>query len=236
MPAVVDPAFFDPSAVVQNGNRHLNGGASMAAALPQVLQPQPGSTLPKLGPSSVGAAAAVAAMAAVDSARSQLMRLKAEDGATVPVEDKEEDEGPEAKRVDRALRNRQSAAASRERKKYHLGELERRVAILSQQNALMQTEQLAAIRQRIGEEKKLNEDNTMLKRNCRVKDMKIETLSRQLNIWTLLADKTFKPVKKSKTWDSTTYERKEIQKAMKMARQVMIADNVEEGGDVVSAS
>lgn len=63
----------------------------------------------------------------------------------------------------RAERNRQSAAASRERKKHHIRELERRVSMLSMENATLQVEQFNKIRARIEEEKRLADENQRLK-------------------------------------------------------------------------
>lgn len=52
----------------------------------------------------------------------------------------EEGEGVEAKRQKRMLRNRESAAMSRARKKRHVEELERKLAMLSSQIAMLQAE------------------------------------------------------------------------------------------------
>lgn len=68
-----------------------------------------------------------------------------------------------AKYIVRAERNRQSAAASRERKKQHIRELERRVSLLSAENAHLQLEQLNIVKDRIEREKQLMQENRRLK-------------------------------------------------------------------------
>ncbi|EME28660.1 uncharacterized protein Gasu_38680 [Galdieria sulphuraria] len=70
---------------------------------------------------------------------------------------------PTEKKAMRAERNRQSAAASRERKKQHIRELERRVSLLSAENAHLQLEQLSFVKSRIEREKRLIEENRRLK-------------------------------------------------------------------------
>jgi len=79
----------------------------------------------------------------------------------------DDDYDVETKKAMRAERNRQSAAASRERKKHHIRELERRVSVLSAENAQLQVEQLKAIRARISTHRALAEENDKLKRNVR---------------------------------------------------------------------
>mmetsp|Transcript_21045 Transcript_21045/g.36197 ORF Transcript_21045/g.36197 Transcript_21045/m.36197 type:complete len:448 (+) Transcript_21045:192-1535(+) len=102
----------------------------------------------------------------------------AEDGDSSGDEDTGE---PGAKKGIRAERNRQSAAASRERKKQHIQELERRVSMLSAENAQLQVEQLKALRTRIQSEKSLLEENKKLKKKLVMQDMKIEKLAKKLN-------------------------------------------------------
>lgn len=94
---------------------------------------------------SVGAAAAVAAMAAVQSATGGMSQLKVNTGSETNSDEKVEGEG-DPKKLIRAERNRQSAAASLERKKEHIKELERRVTLLSKQNAKLQVNQLEQVR------------------------------------------------------------------------------------------
>lgn len=89
-------------------------------------------------------------------------------------------ENNEDRKAMRAERNRQSAAASRERKKNHIKELERRVTMLSQQNAKLQVEQLDAIRHRIGKEQRLSEENKSLRLQAVTKDLKIHELTNKL--------------------------------------------------------
>ncbi|KAA8494961.1 hypothetical protein FVE85_3202 [Porphyridium purpureum] len=88
--------------------------------------------------------------------------------------------GPRADTGRRAERNRQSAAASRERKKQHITELERRVSMLSAENAQLQVEQLNALRKRLNNERQLLEENKNLKKQLVIRDMKIEKLSKKL--------------------------------------------------------
>jgi bZIP transcription factor len=94
--------------------------------------------------------------------------------------DEDGEEGDAGKRAMRAERNRQSAAASRERKKHHIKELERRVSMLSAENAQLQVGQLDTFRQRIAKERELNKQNRELRERVVRQDMKIHALSKQL--------------------------------------------------------
>eukprot|EP00189_Rhodosorus_marinus_P008335 CAMPEP_0184751816 /NCGR_PEP_ID=MMETSP0315-20130426/43251_1 /TAXON_ID=101924 /ORGANISM="Rhodosorus marinus, Strain UTEX LB 2760" /LENGTH=293 /DNA_ID=CAMNT_0027231113 /DNA_START=482 /DNA_END=1363 /DNA_ORIENTATION=+ len=90
--------------------------------------------------------------------------------------------GGAKKKAIRAERNRQSAAASRERKKHHIRELERRVSMLSMENATLQVEQFNKIRARIEEEKRLADENQRLKNQLEFLDKQIEKVSKDLPV------------------------------------------------------
>mmetsp|Transcript_18668 Transcript_18668/g.39256 ORF Transcript_18668/g.39256 Transcript_18668/m.39256 type:complete len:288 (+) Transcript_18668:117-980(+) len=114
------------------------------------------------------------------------------------------DEDPESKKQMRAERNRQSAAASRERKKSHIRELERRVAALSQENAQLQVEQLEAIRSRIGKERELLSENRKLKDRVVHQDMKIAALTKRLTA----AGIKERDLKRPSTWSAGEWNKK----------------------------
>mmetsp|Transcript_21179 Transcript_21179/g.86493 ORF Transcript_21179/g.86493 Transcript_21179/m.86493 type:complete len:295 (-) Transcript_21179:3562-4446(-) len=107
--------------------------------------------------------------------------------------------GGAKKKAIRAERNRQSAAASRERKKHHIRELERRVSMLSMENATLQVEQFNKIRARIEEEKRLADENQRLKNQLEFLDSKIEKASKHLREAGVDAE-TKPESENSKTW------------------------------------
>lgn len=116
------------------------------------------------------------------------------------------EEDVEVKKAMRAERNRQSAAASRERKKHHIKELERRVAVLSQENAQLQFGQLKVVVNRIEKERKLLEENKALKTTITFKNWEIKKLNTEL--------KSLKPpsssdasssLKRPNTWDASQW-------------------------------
>lgn len=111
----------------------------------------------------------------------------------------------------RAERNRQSAAASRERKKQHIKELERRVETLSRENAMMQLGQLRAVRQRIEQESKIVNQMKELKREVVDRDMQIHKLSRELKnakIENGEEEEGYSEVPRPKTWDAAEWRMK----------------------------
>lgn len=120
------------------------------------------------------------------------------------------EENVEVKKAMRAERNRQSAAASRERKKHHIKELERRVTMLSQENAQLQVGQLDTIRNRIAKERKLLRENKTLKREVIIRDMRIEALTRELE--THRIDDT-PALKRPSTWSAGEWHKKNPSKA-----------------------
>lgn len=126
------------------------------------------------------------------------------------------EEEVEVKKAMRAERNRQSAAASRERKKHHIRELERRVTMLSQENAELQCEQLQVIRVRIEKERLLLKENKELKRTVFFKDMKIESLSKQLH--DLKPGSGDKDLKRPSTWDASEWSKRNIRLTTKSVR------------------
>lgn len=111
----------------------------------------------------------------------------------------------EVRKALRAERNRQSAAASRERKKHHIKELERRVTILSQENAHFQVEQVKALRDRIEKERELLKENKNLKEKVVFRDMKIHALTKKLekaSISTKNGRCKDAALKRPNTWDA----------------------------------
>lgn len=118
------------------------------------------------------------------------------------------EEDVESKKAMRAERNRQSAAASRERKKHHIKELERRVRQLSQENAALQVGQLNAITERIAKEKQLVEENTELKKQVIYKSMEISKLSHELEKVRVRLPSEDPVLKRPSTWDAAEWSGK----------------------------
>lgn len=114
---------------------------------------------------------------------------------------------PEVKKMMRAERNRQSAAASRERKKHHIQELERRVRILSEENAQLQVGQLRKISEALLKETRLLEENKELKRKVVFQDMRIVKLSLELDKHRI-DDEPEEQLKRPSTWDSASWQKR----------------------------
>ncbi|PXF46806.1 hypothetical protein BWQ96_03335 [Gracilariopsis chorda] len=126
-------------------------------------------------------------------------------------------EDAEVKKVIRAERNRQSAAASRERKKQHIKELERRVEMLSRENAMMQLSQLRTVRQRIELESKILHQMKALQRKVVDRDMQIHRLSRQLKDAKIKngEDKNEQSdIPRPSTWDSAEWQKKKSRRSL----------------------
>jgi len=113
------------------------------------------------------------------------------------------EEDVEEKKLIRAERNRQSAAASRERKKHYVRELERRVSMLSQENANMQVEQLHALMRRVENERHFIQENQELKKKVLFKEMKIQKLEKQMAEAKVSGEKE---LKRPATWDASTFQ------------------------------
>lgn len=123
----------------------------------------------------------------------------------------------EVKKAMRAERNRQSAAASRERKKTHMTELERRVKELSKENAKLQLGQLTVICQRVSQELELLEENYELKKKVAFRDLEIDKLSSDLK--ELKTDQEHEHdttiLPRPKTWDAGDWGRKKVKEQEK---------------------
>lgn len=161
---------------------------------------------PGVKPDSVGAAAAVAAMAAVQSATGGMSELKMETASETNSQEKVEGEGDPKKQM-RAERNRQSAAASRERKKEHIKELERRVTLLSEHNAKLQVSQLEQIRDRLAEEARLLSENGNLRRTVVFKEMEISKLTHKLKSHKIADDDDENSLRRH-TWDHSVWKKR----------------------------
>ena len=101
----------------------------------------------------------------------------------------------------RAERNRQSAAASRERKKQHTKDLEQEVCELSKQNATLVVKQLNTLEERIQSEQKLEDENATLRQKVKEKKARIDALSNELKNLTLGLEPS-PAVRKLNTWDN----------------------------------
>lgn len=117
--------------------------------------------------------------------------------ASGPQEDETETDDAEMKKSIRAERNRQSAAASRERKKHYVKELEKRVGVLSKANAEIQMEQIELMKETIATEKQRILTVTF-------QDMEIAKLMNQVAELSPspLAEQS---MRRSKTWDSADW-------------------------------
>eukprot|EP00871_Galdieria_phlegrea_P001651 jgi/Galph1/2487/GphlegSOOS_G1146.1 len=108
---------------------------------------------------------------------------------------------PTEKKAMRAERNRQSAAASRERKKQHIRELERRVSLLSAENAQLQLEQLNTIKGRIEREKALIQESRRLKNEVKFqKEVISQQQSKIVELNTKLKGPSRGALEKRVTW------------------------------------
>ncbi|GJQ13136.1 hypothetical protein GpartN1_g4927.t1 [Galdieria partita] len=116
---------------------------------------------------------------------------------------------PTEKKAMRAERNRQSAAASRERKKQHIRELERRVSLLSAENAHLQLEQLNFVKSRIEREKRLIEENRRLKNEVKFQEKVIhEKQSKIFELNSKLSKSSSRgALEKRVTWTPSSGER-----------------------------
>ncbi|PXF45848.1 hypothetical protein BWQ96_04385 [Gracilariopsis chorda] len=129
-------------------------------------------------------------------------------------------EDAEVKKAVRAERNRQSAAASRERKKQHIKEIERRVEILSRENAMMQLSQLRTVRQRIELESKILHQMKELQRKVVDRDMQIHRLSRQLKdakIKNGEDENEHSDIPRPSTWDSAEWRKNNTRRSFERA-------------------
>eukprot|EP00178_Gracilaria_changii_P006659 TRINITY_DN215_c2_g1_i1.p2 TRINITY_DN215_c2_g1~~TRINITY_DN215_c2_g1_i1.p2 ORF type:complete len:415 (+),score=72.21 TRINITY_DN215_c2_g1_i1:130-1245(+) len=123
--------------------------------------------------------------------------------------DADEDANQEAKKAMRAERNRQSAAASRERKKQYIKELERRVNMLSRENAKMQICQFRLVRERLELESKIVDQVKELKRKLVDRDLEIQKLSKQIESVKLKSaeetDDEEEEIPRPSTWDASEW-------------------------------
>ena len=81
----------------------------------------------------------------------------------------------------RVERNRQSAAASRDRKNHHMKELECRISILSKENARLRVGQREVFKGRLTVERKMEEENKTLKEKLFMQELKIQSLTQKLD-------------------------------------------------------
>lgn len=155
---------------------------------------------------SVGVTAAVAAMADGALLESGCSIFESEDGCEVPSQRKENVE-EDAKKALRATRNRQSAAASRERKKAYERDLERRFALLSEQTTILQRNLLEGIEDSLTDEKRLKKENEELRRRVELKKAEIEKLKKRLQKHGKNKGDT-SGVARSNSWDSSHWKKK----------------------------
>lgn len=154
------------------------------------------------------AAAAAQAAAEVAAARAKVgTKRNAPSASTTPAASGGEDNREHRKQL-RAERNRQSAASSRERKKAHITELRRRLALLEEDNARLESKEIDAVRARVYKEKELTEENTNLKVVVQEGNEEIDRLKKKVETKvshrvpagaTVLVDKE---LKRPSTWDN----------------------------------
>ncbi|CAN8061530.1 unnamed protein product [Agarophyton chilense] len=151
--------------------------------------------------------AASSGAVAVSPSMERIEKAAAQSSLSGQTSDADDDADVEVKKAMRAERNRQSAAASRERKKQYIKELERRVDMLSEENAKMQVSQFRLVRERLDHESKILDEVKQLKRKVVDRDMEIHKLSRELQNAKLKGgDRDEGPgVPRPKTWDETDW-------------------------------
>lgn len=132
---------------------------------------------------------------------------KSQDVGAGPGSSADMEEDQDQRKAMRAERNRQSAAASRERRKHHIRELERRVALLTKENATLQVGELNMLKEKIEQETELVKVNQSLKRDMHLKNMEIMGLSERLTGLNTGGKKHASP-KHRKTWDEGYWARR----------------------------
>ena len=117
----------------------------------------------------------------------------------------------ERRKLLRATRNRQSAASSRERKKRHLRELQRRLELLTSENIRLEQSEIDSVRDRFAREDQLIEEGKQLKYQLSVKAEKCDELARKADEGDKeKAEQWAKPpsiekkLEKPKTWDNSS--------------------------------
>jgi hypothetical protein len=156
------------------------------------------------------------------------MGTMSHDGGALSVGGDDDDEGDAGKRAMRAERNRQSAAASRERKKHHIRELERRVSMLSAENAQLQVGQLDTFRQRIAKERELLKQNRELRKHVVFQDMKIIELSKQLeeaSVNAPVVSSEVEVLKRPSTWSHYDWGKANTRQAANIAPWAQVSAN-----------
>lgn len=179
-----------------------------------VLQP-PLAGLPHATPivapvqsNSVGVAAAVAAMADGPLFGSEKSNDEAQNGCRAPPQ-KNTNVEEDAKKALRATRNRQSAAASRERKKAYERDLERRFSLLSEQKMILQRNLLEGIEDTLTDEKRLAKENEELRYKVELKKAEIERLRSRLTKYGKKQKKGDRAgLSRSNSWDSSHWKKK----------------------------
>ena len=116
------------------------------------------------------------------------------------------DDKTQEKKKLRAERNRQSAAASRERKKHHVKELERRASIHSKENAQLQVGQIEGFKRRLNADKELVEENNTLKKKLFMQDLTIQSLTQKLDESGISDNKPI--LKRPNTWSGERWGRR----------------------------
>lgn len=200
-----------PSTQATNNGKVSGQMARSADPTEATTAAAPAAATTSASASATAAVTAAASIGGVGGLNKRERETETVKGEKTPVAIKMEniEEDQEAKKAMRAERNRQSAAASRERKKHHIRELERRVKLLSQENAQLQVDQLHTIRARLQKERELLQENQNLKRTVVFKDMEIAALSAKLDTYRIEDDPVEnKTLKRPQTWDSTCWSKR----------------------------
>lgn len=123
-----------------------------------------------------------------------------------PAQPDPAEEDLETKKLMRADRNRQSAHASRARKKQYMVDLERRVNSLSKENAILHVSQLTTLQERIDYENQLEAENETLRISMITKDCLISKMTTDLKCLSVAVEPSPGTVRR-KTLDCSEFTR-----------------------------
>lgn len=118
---------------------------------------------------------------------------------------KSEDDKIEQRKQLRAERNRQSAASSRERKKRHLRELQRRLELLTSENKRMEEHEIDLVRDRLSREEELRAEGEHLLES--LKDKSVQHNQLEQKVMAAERPKVPRPnqkLPKPRTWDNSS--------------------------------
>ena len=207
IPGMVGMVPPEPATTPGYNTAHLVNMSAVPAASQMAVPQVPVQTRLSAGtiaPATSAQARSVAAQATPIVPQVRVTEATEGPSSAAEIFAKEEEE----RKIMRAERNRQSAAASRERKKHFMDELERRVEVLVKKNVQLQLKQISAFTARLKRERELQEENEKTKRKILELDMKAAKLDNELeklgfgdSPYSTERRKVLKSLEKPKTYD-----------------------------------